>query len=59
LQKLAYKPNPKIPWCVVWANNKSASTCNALTKVHYQSICLGSNSTGKLMKRVWCYKNWY
>jgi len=22
LQKLAYKPKPKIPWCVVWANNK-------------------------------------
>jgi len=23
LQKLAYKLTPKIPWCVLWANNKS------------------------------------
>ena len=30
LQKLAYKPTPKIPRCVVCANNKRVSICNAL-----------------------------
>jgi len=24
----------QIPWCVVWANNKRVSMCNALMKVH-------------------------
>ena len=50
LQKLAYKPTPKIPWCVVWTNNKRVSISNALMKVHYQSICLGNNITGKLIE---------
>ena len=51
--KLAYKQTPKIPWCVVWANNKRVSICNALMNVHYQSICLGNNITAELiMKRI-------
>jgi len=50
--KPAYKATPKIPWCVVWANKKRVSICNALMKIHYnQSICLGNNITGKLIMK--------
>jgi len=41
LQKLAYKPVPEIPWCVVWANNKregSLSKHLLFRKQYYRQV---------------------
>jgi len=56
LHPLLVDYNDLTPWCVVWANNKRVSICNALMKVYYQSICFGNNIIGMLiMKRICCY----
>jgi len=37
-KKQTYKPTPKIPRCVDWANNKEVSICNALCLIRHDYV---------------------